>query len=354
MFYKNGLVVLAILSIAASAPSLAESRVEKGAVQSEAFDGNPIGVSPVRNYQVYLPDGYDEGAQRYPVLYFLHTFFEDETAFFNAYGGKALLDSAIERASMSGVIVVAADFSTPVGGSFYTSSPVTGDWLGFTVEELVPHIDRTYRTLDAAASRGVFGHHAGGYGAIRFASRRPDVFGLVYAMHPVATGHGNILMQSRPDWEKFETAASLDDLKGDFLSEIFTIIYQANLPDLERPPLYFDPPAKLVDGALVFDVALTEQLQRGFFLERHVGEYAENLRSLSAFKFDWGRHDGNQDHVYSNQFYSRKLNEFGVPHEAEEYNGGWGDGMFEAGGRIETDVFPFFQRHLQFEGRHDG
>ncbi|MCR9269398.1 MAG: esterase family protein [Hyphomonadaceae bacterium] len=329
--------------------ALAQSRIDHFAFSSDAFDGNKVGASSDRAVQVYLPPSYDQSERAFPTLYYLHSFFEDETALFETYDGKARLDEAIASGALDHVIVVAADFSTPVGGGFYTSSSVTGDWLNFVAVDLVSEIDQTYRTLPQPSSRGIFGHHAGAYGAIRVASRRPDVFGAVYGMHPVATGHGNILMQSRPDWQALEDATSLADLDGNFLNQIFTIIYQANLPNPDRPPFYFDPPARVKDGELIIDAALTEVLQQSFFLERHVGDYAENLKSLRAFKFDWGRHDGNQDHVYSNQFYSRKLNEFGIPHEAEEYNGGWGDGMFNSGGRIETDVLPFFQRHLQFE-----
>ena len=350
----NGIsrTVTSLFAIALTLSPLAfsESRIDHTSVTSDAFEGNKIGVSADRNIQVFLPSSYDQGDQAYPVLYYLHSFFENETALFETYDGKSRLDEAIAAGDLDDVIVVAADFNTPVGGAFYTSSPVTGDWLSFIAEDLVAHVDETYRTLQTPASRGIFGHHAGAYGAIRIASRRPDVFGSVYGMHPVATGHGNILMQSRPDWDALADMTSLEDLDGNFLNQIFTIIYQANLPNPNRPPLYFDPPAHREDGVLIMDAALTEKLQQGFFLERHVGAYAENLKALRGFKFDWGRHDGNQDHVYSNQFYSRKLNEFGIPHEAEEYNGGWGDGMFNPGGRLETDVLPFFQRHLEFEG----
>ncbi len=331
--------------------SHAQSKIERDSIKSSHFYGNKIGVNEERNYQVYLPDGYKTSGKRYPVLYFLHTFFENEDTFLSHLKGQILLDAAIESKRLGDVIVVTSDFNTPVGGSLYTNSPVTGNWRSFMIEELVPKIDRTYRTLPSRESRGIFGYHAGAYGAIRFASRHPDVFGSVYGLHPVATGFGHTLMQSRPDWEKLGNVQSLDDLKGDGLSEIFTAIYQANLPDPQNPPLYFKAPAKEEDGKLILDPGLTEKLQENFFLERQVGEYAENMKSLIGFKFDWGRHDGNQDHVYSNQFYSRKLNEYGVPHEAEEYNGGWGDKTFESGGRLDTDVFPFFQKHLKFEGK---
>ena len=62
-----------------------------------------------------------------------------------------------------------------------------------------------------------------------------------------------------------------------------------------------------------------------------IPKYADNLKSLRGLKFDWARNDGNQDHVYSNQAFTHKLNEFGIAHEAEEYNGVWGSGKLGGG-----------------------
>jgi hypothetical protein len=69
---------------------------------------------------------------------------------------------------------------------------------------------------------------------------------------------------------------------------------------------------------------------------------------LRGLRFDWARNDENQDHVYSNQAFTHKLNEFGIPHEAEEYNGVWGTGNWGEDGRVYTEVLPFFARHLVF------
>jgi len=91
-----------------------------------------------------------------------------------------------------------------------------------------------------------------------------------------------------------------------------------------------------------------ERLRNNFFIESMVPQYADNLKSLGGFKFDWSRNDTNYDHVYSNQALTHKLNEFGIPHEAEEYNGAWGRN-WGADGRIYTEVLPFFSRHLVFE-----
>jgi hypothetical protein len=80
-----------------------------------------------------------------------------------------------------------------------------------------------------------------------------------------------------------------------------------------------------------------------------IPQYAENLKSLQGFKFDWARNDANQDHVYANQALTHKLDEFGIPHEAEEYNGLWGHGVWGEEGRFYTEVLPFFARHLAFD-----
>ncbi len=110
-----------------------------------------------------------------------------------------MFDRAVREGVVPGVIVVAADFGTPLGGSFYASSPVTGDWEGFPAEELVAYVDAHFRTLAARDARGLLGDRMGGYGALRMGMRRPDVFGAVYAMHPVGTGAGIVPMHARPD-----------------------------------------------------------------------------------------------------------------------------------------------------------
>jgi hypothetical protein len=80
-----------------------------------------------------------------------------------------------------------------------------------------------------------------------------------------------------------------------------------------------------------------------------VPQYADNLKSLRGLKFDWARSDPNPDHVYYNQALTHKLNEFGIVHEAEEYNGAPGESYWGTEGRINTEVLPFFARYLVFE-----
>jgi len=340
---------LAFLLALAPLATRAEGRLVEFEVASTRFDGNKIGIAPVRKAVAYLPGGYQTGSRRYPVVYFLPNLFDDHRAVFDRDGAKAVLDRAIADGTSPPLIVVSADFSTPAGSSFYATSPVTGDWTGFLAEDLTAAVDSRFRTLPSAASRGLLGDRMGGYGAIRTAMIAPGIFGSVYALHPVGTGVGLQTMNSRPNFERLATARSLDDLGDDGFSRVFLGMYQAVLPNPEKAPLYVDLPASGRGESLATDPALTAKLQNAFLLDRLLPAHANDLKGLRGLMFDWGRFDGNADHVVSNRAFAGLLEELGVPNEAEEYRGWWGERHWTRGGRVEARALPFFARTLAFD-----
>lgn len=334
-----------------------KSQLVERTLTSKNFAGNKIGTDPIRKMTVYLPAGYDEAtgsvsSRRYPVIYFFASPF-DKTyrSIIDEKDAQGVFDRAIGAGVIDKFILVCVDMNTPAGSSWYVNSPVTGNWEDFVVQELVPYVDANFKTLANRDSRGISGIFMGGHGAIRLAMKHPDVVGSVYGMHPVGTGSGVKPLASLPDWNILENAKSLDDVKKDGYTRIFTGIFQAFLPDTEKLPIYIDLVARKNGDELVIDAKLMERLRSSFFLESMIPQYAENLKSLRGFKFDWARSDLNYDHVYSNQAYSHKLNEFGIVHEAEEYNGTWGEQNWGLDGRVYTEVLPFFQRHLVFQAK---
>jgi hypothetical protein len=345
-------IILTMICVASSIADASGSDVVSRELSSRNFAHNKIGVSPVRKMAVYLPAGY-EGSERYPVIYFLPTPFEDYRAAFEQRHAQRLFDRAITSGAIGKFIFVSVDMTTPLGSCWYVNSPVTGNWEDFVVQELVPFVDANFKTLPSRDSRGIAGDFMGAYGAIRFSMRHPEIFGSVYGLHPVGTGSGVQIMHARPNWDLLAQAKSLDDIKPDRFSSIFTAIFQAHLPNPEKPPLFIDLAAHNEGGQLVIDPKLTERLRASFLLESLIPQYAENLKSLRGFKFDWSRSDANYDHVYANQAFTHKLNEFGIAHEAEEYNGMGNEPVWGEDGRFTTEVLPFFQRHLVFESKVD-
>lgn len=338
-----------------AAAQTAASQVVGRTIRSENIAKNKVGTDPARNMLVYLPAGYSaSSSQRYPVIYFLSNPFQAGYRYdFDHRNAQKLFDQAIAAGVIGKFILVTVDMNTPLGASWYVNSPATGNWEDFLVQDVVPYIDANFKTLANRNSRGIAGVFIGGYGAIRFGMRHPDIFGSVYAMHPVGTGSGVGVMAEIPKWDLLVNAKTMDDVRTDGRTRIFAGIFQAHLPNSQKPPLFIDLPARQEEQKLIIDSALMERLRSHFYLDTMIPEYAENLKSLKGLKFDWSRKDGNYDHIFANQAFTRKLNEYGIDHGAEEYNGPFGESDWGPEGRIYTEAMPFFAKKLVFdETRH--
>ena len=142
---------------------------------------NTGGENPNRRISVYLPPGYDQSTKRYPVIYYLHGFMNNDSILPN---GKNILDMAIAKNKIRPYILVIADNNTLFSGSFYSNSSLTGNWSDFEAKELVAYMDKNFRTIPTRDARGIGGHSMGGYGVLKIAMMYPDVFSCAYAMSP--------------------------------------------------------------------------------------------------------------------------------------------------------------------------
>jgi S-formylglutathione hydrolase FrmB len=307
---------------------------------------NRINLDVNRSIKIYLPPGYADSRKSYPVVYYCHNFFSNAEKLFEDNNVADMLDRASANNVIGEFIFAAADFSSPTTGSLYENSPVSGRWLDFITKELVPFIDNKFRTLRHRDSRAVAGHFMGGRGALKLAMTHSELFSVVYALHPVATGNGYMpWVNLQMDWKKIYSAKTFDEVD----SKIFVAVSQAFLPNLNRPPFYCDFFRDNVNGEFKLNIDNVNKAKAGFHLEETLEESAPNLKTMRGIAFDWARFDSNQDHVYSNQTFSRKLNDQGVQHEAEEYNGDpWSQNWTE-NGRVYTRMLPFFARHLVFD-----
>jgi S-formylglutathione hydrolase FrmB len=315
--------------------------------ESTVLRDNRIGLNPNRAIKVLLPPSYARSTRRYPVVYFLHNAW---------YGPKQLVEDGraqrlIERGFAAGVvkefIFVVADFTGPTTGSLYENSPVSGRWLDYTVNEVVPLIDRKYRTLARRESRAVVGDFFGGRGALKLAMTHADVFSVAYAMHPVATGTGDIPWSGLEiDWPRMHAAKAYEELGGLGRTQIFWAIHQAFAPDVTKAPCFCSFYTEMREGKPVYDGDRAHVMQVAFLLDETLPEAAAALRTMRGLALDWGRFDTTQAHVSSNRQFSRKLEDLGVEHEAEEYRGDPFNRTWTLDGRFSARVLPFLQKHL--------
>jgi endo-1,4-beta-xylanase len=122
-------------------------------------------------YNVYLPADYAESKHRYPVVYFLHGAGGTESS--DAGGFSGLIRKEVEAKHIPSVICV-----FPNGGmSGYRDHPdqkIMGETL--IIKELLPEIDKKYRTIATRDGRAICGFSMGGGGSIRLAIAHPDLF----------------------------------------------------------------------------------------------------------------------------------------------------------------------------------
>ena len=160
----------------------AHGRVVMLEARSRILRGNPLRDSSVREAPVYLPPGYD-GRRRFPAIFCLAGFtgsgrmMLQEQAWSPGIGSR--MDRLLARGKARPAILVMPDCFTRLGGSQYLNSSATGRYEDHLVEELLPLVDRRFKTLPAREHRGVMGKSSGGYGAIRLGMRWPEVFGAV-------------------------------------------------------------------------------------------------------------------------------------------------------------------------------
>jgi len=243
------------------------------------------------DYCVAFPPGYDASSnQRYPTLYFLHGLFEDEHSWLDR-GGEQVWESLTDQGAIGKFIVV-----LPAGGrTFYVNSADCHDrYEDFFIQELVPEIDRKYRTRAVASERGISGVSMGGYGALHLAMRHPDVFGS-------ASAHSAALLPKFPDplptegrWGFYARV-----LQGPFGSPLNETYFDANNPltlaeHPERFPhlaLYFDcgdhDRYGFNEGAELLDRILTQKNFPHTFAIRPGGHGWDYLHEYMHFSLEF-------------------------------------------------------------------
>jgi len=137
-------------------------------------------LGPTRHVEVWLPPGYDEATStRYPVLY-MHdgqNLFDPRIANTGVdWGVDEAVVRLVERGVIPPIIVVGA-WSTAERTPEYSAWHRAPDYARFLIEELMPRINREFRTLTGPEHTAVMGSSMGGLLSFYLVTHFPDVFG---------------------------------------------------------------------------------------------------------------------------------------------------------------------------------
>ncbi|MDQ6766915.1 MAG: esterase family protein [Candidatus Eremiobacteraeota bacterium] len=296
---------------------------------SSLLRGNALGDPADRDLYCYLPPGYEESQNRYPVIYWLSGFTGSGRMMFNFDHWVEAIDRRLDRLISAGAmppaICVLPDCFTRLGGSQYADSSATGKYESYIIEELVPFVDSTLRTKPGREHRGVTGKSSGGYGAMRLCMRHPDVFAAL-GSH---AGDAYFAYCYLPDFPTFtmgiQKAGGVEQFLRDFQAlpkktpeamEVLNILAMAACYSPNpSAPLGIDLPVSLPSGEIRGDVWKIWEANDPVHMAR---EHAAALRSLKKIYLDAGTRDEWNLHIGARIFAAR-LEELGVSYMYEEF-----------------------------------
>jgi S-formylglutathione hydrolase FrmB len=326
--------IAALLALLLCSPALQAQTVERIKIHGLALEGNLEANSADRDVIVILPDSYARAKQRrYPVVYFLHGF----SATADMYMSLVKFDAVSKAMSARGhdMIIVLPDSFTKYGGSMYSTSPTVGDFERFIGQELVAQIDSRYRTLARRKSRGISGHSMGGYGTLRIAMKYPDTFSALYAMSSCCLSPRTITAERG---KALETMTMEQVLKGDMGIRGNFAAAAVWSPAPDRPPFYLDLGTR--DGVVQPQVLAQWAANAPLAM---LPQYLPSLRRMTAIALDVGDKDFL---IEDNKAIHAALLRFGIPHGWTIYEGDHGNRVAQ---RVETDMLPFFVKHLKMK-----
>ena len=122
-------------------------------------------------YNVVLPTDYRRSkTTRYPVLYLLH-------GLGGHYGDWLTRTNVADYAGMYRMIIV-----MPEGNDSWYVDGIRDKYESYILRELLPDVDKRYRTIQSRYGRAIAGLSMGGYGAIKFGLKYPSTFAFAGSM----------------------------------------------------------------------------------------------------------------------------------------------------------------------------
>jgi enterochelin esterase-like enzyme len=154
-----------------------------------------------RVVRIYLPPGYESDDRDYPVLYMFdgqNLFDRTTTAFGMEWGIDETIEALVASGRFPGAVVVGVD--SPADGMRRYAEYTAWDWMlegtpipaegsttaDFLIEEVIPHVERTYRVAQDRARVGLAGSSMGGYMTLYVGVRHGERFGRLLSFSPVA------------------------------------------------------------------------------------------------------------------------------------------------------------------------
>ena len=136
-------------------------------------------MNQVVKFSIYLPPDYYISNRRYPVVYLLHGLGDNETGWVQFGEADRIADEGIKSGELPPMIIVMPNAGVTWYVNDYQNKVRYEDMF---VQELIPHIDSSFRTRTQRDYRAISGLSMGGFGSLTLAMHHPDLFSSCAAL----------------------------------------------------------------------------------------------------------------------------------------------------------------------------
>jgi S-formylglutathione hydrolase FrmB len=279
----------------------------------------------------------------------------------------------VHERRMAPAILVFPDCFTALGGNQYVNSSAIGDYADYLTKEIVPFVDREFRTKASREHRGCFGKSSGGYGAILHGMKHASTWGaiadhsgdayfeFVYVhdwpntLTELAKYRPRRIAPGRYDARKAERGADRGRDDGRVRRFLEAVWKKPKLTTGEGHAIMnlcmaatYDADPRAPNGfRLPFNLETGEMLpERWREWRKHdpvnlVAKYRDNLKSLRGIYIDCGSRD--QYHIhYGSRILSKRLAQARIAHTYQEFD----DTHSDIDYRYDVSL-PFLSRALR-------
>ena len=188
MVQRDGSRYLSMLLVDGERTENYKSAEQRGTISHPWYDSKILGIN--RRLTVYTPYGYEANPKaKYPVLYLLHGAGGDEEAWSSMGRTAQILDNLIQKGLAKPMIVVMPNGNPNQQAAQTFGLPTTEyDWrdpanrnlyVQSLVEEIVPFIEKNYRTVAKKSHRAIAGLSMGGGHTIAASGMYPNTFDYI-------------------------------------------------------------------------------------------------------------------------------------------------------------------------------
>ncbi|MDR2126532.1 MAG: esterase family protein [Prevotellaceae bacterium] len=189
------------------------------------------------NYTLYLPPDYDVSSRQYPILFLLHGYSDDHTGWLHYGEMNRIADELINEGKITPLIIVVADAKKTWYINNYAN---THRYEDMYITEFIPYIEKTYRARGNKLGRAIGGLSMGGYGALLYALKYPDMFSVCVPMSAAVFTDDEVKLRIKEESYGFQDLFGGTDEKLSehwYKNSIINIV--KNLPDNNKKSVKF-------------------------------------------------------------------------------------------------------------------